>query len=62
LQILTTLVKRYPDAAVYRYHLGAALAAKGDRERARAELRAALLKKPAKQDEAKIRELLARLG
>ena len=62
LQILTTLVKRYPDAAVYRYHLGAALAAKGDREGARAELRTALLKKPAKQDEAKIRELLARLG
>jgi len=62
LQILTTLVKKYPDAALYRYHLGAALAAKGDRERARAELRAALLKKPAKQDEAKIRELLARLG
>jgi len=62
LQILTALVKKYPDAAVYRYHFGAALAAKGDRERARAELGTALLKKPAKQDEAKIKELLARLS
>jgi tetratricopeptide (TPR) repeat protein len=61
-QIFANLVKKNPQSALFEYHLGAALAAKGDKTGARAALGAALQKKPEKQDEAKIKELLARLG
>jgi len=62
LRIFNALVNKYPKVAVFRYHLAAALAARGDRAAARAALSDALTKKPSKEDEARIRELLARLG
>lgn len=62
LQIFSNLVKKSPDNSTFHYHLGAALAAKGDKEKARAALNTALSKRPAKDEEAKIKELLTRLG
>jgi Tfp pilus assembly protein PilF len=62
LQIFSALVKKNPESPIFRYHFGAALAAKGDKAAARAALDAALTKKPDKQDELKIRQLLASLG
>jgi hypothetical protein len=41
--------------------LGAALYEKGDKQRARAELQAALAAKPTPGDEPKIKELMAKL-
>ncbi|PWU11746.1 MAG: hypothetical protein C5B51_01995 [Terriglobia bacterium] len=58
LQVFTALSQKYPDNASFRYHLGAVLAAKGDRRRAQTELNAALSLHPDRADEGKIRELL----
>src|SRR5579883_3492059 len=62
LGIFHNLAKKDPNNALFEYHLGAALAAKGDHAAARSALQIALQKKPQKKDEAKIRELLAKLG
>lgn len=62
LRIFNTLVSKNPKSPVLRYHLAAALAAKGDKEKARIALSDALARKPSREDEARIRELLARLG
>jgi tetratricopeptide (TPR) repeat protein len=62
LRIFNTLVGKNPKSPVFRYHLAAALAAKGDKAGARSALNDALTRNPSKQDEARIRELLARLG
>lgn len=61
LQTFQKLVKTNPGNATYRYHLGTALYQKGDKQKARVELEAALGAKPSPLDEPKIRDLLARL-
>jgi predicted Zn-dependent protease len=62
LQMLTSLVRKYPDSAPFRYHLGAVFLQKGDKARAKTELQAALGKKPTKEYEDRIKELMARIG
>lgn len=59
LQIFQNLVKKYPDEAAFRYHLGAVLLKRGQKAQARAELQAALDNKPPAQLEKKIRDLLS---
>lgn len=60
LQTFDNLVRTHPDNPTYRYHLGAALLEKGQKEKARTELEAALARKPSAQQAARIGELLAR--
>ena len=62
LQVFNNLVKKNPGNATFHYHLGVTLLGKGEKEKARAALNAAMAKKPTKETEAKIREALARLG
>ena len=62
IQVFSTLVAKYPEEAVFRYHLAAALFQKGDRGRAKSEAQAALGLKPSGEDERKIRDLLAKIG
>ena len=59
--ILDELVAKQPGNASWRYHLAVALYQKGDGQRARRELEAALRGKPSAKEEALIRELLAKL-
>jgi tetratricopeptide (TPR) repeat protein len=59
--ILRNVVQKAPRP-LYRYHLAVALAQKGDRTAAIAELESALSSKPSKDDEQKIRELLQKMG
>jgi tetratricopeptide (TPR) repeat protein len=61
LQTLQILVNSHPGNATFRYHLGAAFFQKGDKQKARVELEAALAAKPSAMDEPRIRELLARI-
>jgi tetratricopeptide (TPR) repeat protein len=51
-----------PERALYRYHYALALAQKGEAAQARQQCEVALKSKPAKQEEADIRALLAKLG
>lgn len=62
LQIFGGLARRYPEEAIFRYHLGAALLRKGDRARAKTELQAALAGNPPGDMQRKIRELLKQTG
>jgi len=62
LQVFENLVKKYPNYATFRYHLGAALLEKGDRRSAKKELQSALAAHPNPQDEARIKELLGKIG
>jgi len=62
LTVFKDLVKRDPAKALFRYHLGAAQYQKRDFQAAKQSLQMALSLKPAKGDEAKIRELLAKIG
>jgi tetratricopeptide (TPR) repeat protein len=61
LPIFKDLVKRFPNSSQYRYHLGMALYMKGDLPGAKQSLQAALTLKPLKDDEPKIKEMLAQL-
>jgi Flp pilus assembly protein TadD len=56
------LVQKYPGNPTYRYHLGMALLATGDKAGARKALEAALANHPAEDQAAKIRELAAKIG
>jgi tetratricopeptide (TPR) repeat protein len=60
--ILKELVAKNPKKAVYHYHLGVALFQKGEKSAARQSLQTALTLKPDKDDAAKIKELLAKVG
>ena len=60
-QTFQSLVKTNAENATFHYHLGAALYEKGDKQRARTELQAALADKPDASDEPKIRELMRKL-
>jgi tetratricopeptide (TPR) repeat protein len=61
IEILDKLVRQNPDRSSFHYHLGTALALKGDKTKAKAELAVALTKKPAPDEEEKIRELIGKL-
>ena len=60
--IFRDLVKSEPERATYRYHYALALMQKGDKVAAKKELEAALRSKPQKDEEGKIRDLMAKLG
>jgi Tfp pilus assembly protein PilF len=60
-QCFEIVLKDNPGNPVYHYHIGAALLAEGDKQRARTELKAALTAKPAPADESAIRGLLAQM-
>jgi tetratricopeptide (TPR) repeat protein len=62
LQVFNSLVKKKPEDPTFRYHLGATLLQKGDKQKARVALQAALLQKPGKEEADKIRGLLAQIG
>lgn len=60
LQIFQTLVEQSPQNSAFRYHLGLAFYQKGDKAKALKEARTALEQKPSREEEAKIRELIAK--
>ena len=60
--VFRDLVKAEPERSMYRYHFAMALYQKGDRASALKECEAALRAKPTKDEEAKIRDLMAKLG
>ncbi|MBI5084202.1 MAG: tetratricopeptide repeat protein [Acidobacteria bacterium] len=62
ISIFKDLATRQPKNPTYHYHLGAALLQKGNKPAARQSLQTALGLKPAKDEESKIRELLAKAG
>jgi len=62
IQVFDQLVRRFPSDPVVRLHYATALLEKGERERARKELEAALTHQPSREDEAKIRQMLAGLS
>ncbi len=62
IRIFRELTAKHGKNAMYHYHLGMALHQKGDRAGARQSLQTALSLRPGKEDEVKIRELLARVG
>jgi tetratricopeptide (TPR) repeat protein len=59
--LLEECLKKNPDNALYRYHLGVALAGKGDTAKARAELESALRLKLAGDDADQAHKFLAQL-
>jgi len=62
LPVFVDLAKTYPDNSVYRYHLGAALLQKGERQKAGDELQAALNAHPDSLTATNVRRLLQSLG
>ena len=60
-RLFQDLVVKNPANAKFHYHYGMALYQKGDKPSTRVELQKALEDKPSKEDEAKIRDLLAKL-
>jgi tetratricopeptide (TPR) repeat protein len=61
-QTFASLVRKNPHVPAYRYHLGMALLAKGDKLAAKKALQAALDDRPSPQDKRKIVELLGRIS
>jgi tetratricopeptide (TPR) repeat protein len=59
-ELLKECVQNVPDKGQYRYHLGMALLASGEKDKARAELEAALHLKLKREDAQQVREALAR--
>ena len=55
------IVRQQPERSTYHYHLGMALAQKGDRFAAAAQLKEALKLNPSVEEAGKIRELLDRI-
>ena len=62
IDIFKDLVTKQPGHSTYRYHLAMALTQKGDKPRALKELQEALKANPAKEERAKIQEMIAKLG
>jgi predicted Zn-dependent protease len=62
LQVFGNLVQKYPKYVTFRYHLGLALVAKGEKGRAKKELDVALSSHPSRQDETAIKQLLNKIG
>ena len=61
MDIFQGLVNKAPGNSTFRYHLGLALAQKGDKPKAIKELQQALRSSPAKEEENKIRDLINKL-
>jgi tetratricopeptide (TPR) repeat protein len=61
IQVFKSLVRTAPESATYRYHLGSALLAKGEKQAAKEALEEALKRGPVAGDDAKVRELLKQL-
>jgi Flp pilus assembly protein TadD len=61
LEIFRNNVSKVPTNSTYRYHLAMALLQKGDKVRAKQELQTALTHNPSKEEEASIKELIARI-
>jgi tetratricopeptide (TPR) repeat protein len=61
MDIFQGLVNKAPNNPTYRFHLGMALAQKGDKPKALKELQKALGSSPAKDEENKIRDLINKL-
>jgi Flp pilus assembly protein TadD len=59
ISLFRELIQKEPERATFRLHLAEALAQKGEKDQARKELETALRFKPAKKEEARIRELIA---
>jgi tetratricopeptide (TPR) repeat protein len=62
IRVYNDLVAKQPNRSTFRYHLGMALYQKGDRVQAKKELQTALQNHPSKDEEAKIRDLMGKLG
>jgi tetratricopeptide (TPR) repeat protein len=62
IEIFKDLVAKQPGYSTYRYHLGMALSQKGDKPKALKELQEALKCNPPKDELAKIKDLIAKLG
>ena len=62
ISVFRDLVKNEPERSMYRYHFAMALLQKGDKASAKKECEAALRSKPSKEEEAKIRDLMAKIG
>jgi tetratricopeptide (TPR) repeat protein len=62
IQIFKDLTQKNPEKSTYHYHLGMALFQKGDRPGAKRSLETALSKRPDKDEESKIKELIAKCG
>ncbi len=60
--IYRELIARQPNNPTFRYHYAMALLQKGDKAAARQELQAALRNRPPKEEEGRIRELMAKTG
>jgi tetratricopeptide (TPR) repeat protein len=56
------LIRTNPQRATYHYHLGLALAQKGNKPEAKKALEAALKNNPPREEETKIRELMSRIS
>ncbi len=62
IQILNGLVKKYPNQAEFRYHLGVALLQKGELGEARTQFSIALSHKLPKEMADKIKEIMSKMG
>ncbi len=62
LRIQSDLARKHPEISTIRFHYGATLLEKGDRERSRSELQAAMADRPSREEERRVRELLAKIG
>ncbi|MSV28802.1 MAG: tetratricopeptide repeat protein [Bryobacterales bacterium] len=62
LEVFQELVKNQPNRSTFRFHLGMALSQKGDKVKALKELQTALRSNPAKDEEGKIKDLIAKLS
>ena len=62
LNIFRELTAKKPNNPTYHYHMGLAFFQKGDRPNAKKSLQTALSLTPDQSSEAKIRELLSKLG
>ncbi len=62
INIFSDIVKKDPNRYIFHYHLAMAYYQKGDKMNAKKSAQMALTKTPPKQDEQRIRELLAKCG
>ena len=62
LGLFRDLVAKAPGKSTYRYHYAIALLQNGDKLAAKKELEAALQNKPSKEEEARIKELINKIG
>jgi tetratricopeptide (TPR) repeat protein len=62
INIFTDILRKDPNRYIYHYHLAMAYYQKGDKMNAKKSAQTALSKTPTKQDEQRIRELLAKCG